>query len=276
MDTETLRTFITLSQYRNYTKTADAMFVSQSTVTNRIMELEREVGQSLFARTKRSVILTREGEIFLSYAKRIIEMEESSIRELNSLHKYRQTYRIGTTNTIYECHLVPLIQSYMKIHPDHAVKVTISHSLDLLMGLQDKLYDIVYTYVPLQKSGYDCVPFATDDLILVTSAAHTLYADGICKEDLASSNYLFCNFALQEVGAFIRELFPPHFQFGFEIDNGTKLIPYLLQSDGISFLPQSLAAPYLTGGKLRTVPLLDFAPPKIQSYMIYRVPDISA
>lgn len=271
MDTETLRTFITLSQYRNYTKTADAMFVSQSTVTNRIMELEREVGQPLFARTKRSVILTREGEVFLSYAKRIIEMEESSIRELNSLHKYRRTYRIGTTNTIYECHLVPLIQSYMETHPDHAVKVTISHSLDLLMGLQDKLYDIVYTYVPLQKAGYDCVPFATDNLILVTSTAHTLYADGICKEELSSSNYLFCNFALQEVGAFIRELFPPHFQFGFEIDNSTKLIPYLLQSDGISFLPESLTAPYLAEGKLRTVPLLDFAPPKIQSYMIRRV-----
>lgn len=271
MDTETLRTFITLSQYRSYTKTADALFVAQSTVTNRIMELEKEIGQPLFTRTKRSVTLTREGEVFLSYAKRMLEMEEASIREINTLHKYQQTYRIGTTNTIYECHLVPLIQAYMQSHPDHAVKVTISHSLDLLMGLQDRLYDIVYTYVPLQKSGYECVPLATDNLILVTSTAHTLYNGGICKEDLAASNYLFCNFALQEVGAFIRELFPPHFRFGFEIDNGTKLIPYLLQSDGISFLPESLVAPYLTEGTLRTIPLLDFAPPKIQSYTIHKI-----
>ena len=268
MDTETLRTFVTLSQYRNYTKTADALFVAQSTVTNRIMELEKEIGHPLFTRTKRSVVPTQEGELFLSYAKRILEMEETSIREINILHKYQQTYRIGTTNTIYECHLVPLIQTYMQSHPDHAVKVTISHSLDLLMGLQDKLYDIVYTYVPLQKSGYECIPFATDNLILVTSAAHTLYNDGIRKEELASTNYLFCNFALQDVSAFIRELFPPHFQFGFEIDNSTKLIPYLLQSDGISFLPESLAEPYLKEKKLRWIPLLDFAPPKIQSYRI--------
>lgn len=270
MDTETLRTFITLSQYRNYTKTADALFVAQSTVTNRIVELEKEIGQTLFTRTKRSVMLTCEGELFLSYAKRILEMEETSIRELSTLRKYRQTYRIGTTNTIYECHLVPKIQAYRQSHPDHAVKVTISHSFDLLMGLQDNLYDTVYTYVPLQKSGYECVPFATDNLILVTSTAHRLYTDGIRKTDLASSNYLFCNFALQEVGAFIRELFPPHFQFGFEIDNSTKLIPYLLQSDGISFLPESLAAPYLKDKRLRLIPLLDFAPPRIQSYQIQR------
>lgn len=268
MDTETLRTFITLSQYRNYTKTADALFVAQSTVTNRIMELEKEIGQPLFIRTKRNVTLTPEGELFLPYAKRITEMQETAVREINTLHKYQQTYRIGTTNTIYECHLVPFIQEHMQSHPDHAVKVTISHSLDLLIGLQDRLYDIVYTYVPLHKSGYECIPFAADNLILVTSTAHTLYSSGIRKENLASSNYLFCNFALQEVGAFIRELFPPHFQFGFEIDNSTKLIPYLLQSDGISFLPESLAAPYLKDKKLRIIPLLDFAPPKIQSYRI--------
>lgn len=271
MDTETLRTFITLSQYRNYTKTADALFVAQSTVTNRILELEKEIGQPLFTRTKRSVTLTREGELFLSYAKRMVEMEEASIRELNSLNKYQQIHRIGTTNTIYECHLAAQIQAYMQSHPNHAVKVTISHSLDLLMGLQSNLYDIIYTYIPLQKSGYDCVPFATDNLILVTSAAHTLYSEGIHKEELASSNYLFCNFALQEIGAFIRELFPPHFQFGFEIDNGTKLIPYLLSSNGISFLPESLVESYLKEKKLRCIPLLDFAPPKIQSYMIRKI-----
>lgn len=270
MDTETLRTFITLSQYRNYTKTADVLFVAQSTVTNRIMELEKEVGQPLFTRTKRSVALTLEGEIFLSYAKRILEMEETSVRELNTLRKYRRTYRIGTTNTIYECHLIPHIQAYIQAHPNHAVKVTISHSRDLLTGLQDRLYDIVYTYIPLHKSGFECVPFAADRLILVASTAHTLYSEGIRRGELASANYLFCNFALQEVGAFIRELFPPHFQFGFEIDNSTKLIPYLLQSDGISFLPESLAAPWLSAGSLRAIPLLDLASPTIQSYRTVR------
>ena len=60
MDTETLRTFVALSSYRNYTKTADALFVAQSTVTNRILELEKEVGRPLLARTKRSVTLTPE------------------------------------------------------------------------------------------------------------------------------------------------------------------------------------------------------------------------
>ena len=52
MDTETLRTFVALSSYRNYTKTADALFVAQSTVTNRILELEKEVGHLVLCQEK--------------------------------------------------------------------------------------------------------------------------------------------------------------------------------------------------------------------------------
>lgn len=65
--------------------------------------------------------------------------------------------------------------------------------------------------------------------------------------------------------------FPPHFQFGFEIDNSTKLIPYLLEFDGISFIPESLAAPYLQNGKLQSIELLDFDAPKINCYKIQRI-----
>ena len=58
MDTQQLQTFVTLAEYRNFTKTADALFVAQSTVTNRIAELEREVGKQLFDRNKRKVTLS--------------------------------------------------------------------------------------------------------------------------------------------------------------------------------------------------------------------------
>ena len=47
MDTTTLRTFIALAQIKNFTKTAQQLFVAQSTVTNRIRDLEMELGQVL-------------------------------------------------------------------------------------------------------------------------------------------------------------------------------------------------------------------------------------
>lgn len=271
MDTQCLQTFIKLAEYKNFTKTADSLFIAQSTVTNRIAELEREVGCQLFERNKRKVILTAEGEIFLSYAKRITELSDAGIRELHSLNRFSNILKIGTTNTIYECHLFPKIKNYVASNPDNGVKITIGHSHDLLQGIQDKLFDVVYSYIPFYKSGYQCELFAKDKLVLVTNFQNNTYSEGIHQKELVKANYLYCNFALQEVGLFIRELFPPHYQFGFEINNATKLIPYLLVSSGISFLPESIAEPYLISNQLRVIPLIDFDSPKINCYKIYSV-----
>lgn len=269
MDTQSLQTFIVLAEHKNFTKTADLLFLAQSTVTNRIAELEREVGRQLFERNKRKVILTPEGETFLEYAKRIVELSNAGIQDINSLNRYADTLRIGTTNTIYECYLFPRIREYMRLHPNDAVKITIGHSNTFIQAIQDHLFDVIYSYLPFFKAGYECELFSVDKLVLVTSYRNDKHKNGITRQELAASNYLYCNFALQEVGFFIRELFPPHYQFGFEIDNSTKLIPYLLESDGISFIPESLAAPFLETEQLKSIPLLDFEAPKINCYKIY-------
>ena len=58
MDIEALNTFLTLANTKNYTRTAAQLFVAQSTVTNRIHELEKELNIALFTRNNRSVELT--------------------------------------------------------------------------------------------------------------------------------------------------------------------------------------------------------------------------
>ena len=68
------------------------------------------------------------------------------------------------------------------------------------------------------------------------------------------------------MGQFIRELFPPLYQFSFEIDNSTKLIDYLLKGIGYSFLPDGLVQPYLENGSLASIDLLDFEAPRINCY----------
>jgi thiol-disulfide isomerase/thioredoxin len=68
MDLEGLRTFLVLANTKNYTRAAGQLFVAQSTVTNRIAELERELWVSLFDRTNRKVELTQEGERFRDFA----------------------------------------------------------------------------------------------------------------------------------------------------------------------------------------------------------------
>lgn len=266
MDTQTLKTFLTLANVKNFTQTARLMYIAQSTVTNRIAELEKEVGKPLFVRSKKNISLTREGVVFLDYARRILDLEELSIKELNSPAFSRTPLRVGTTSTIYECYLAPVLQNMLQKENGYAINLVISHSVNLLQSLQDGLFDLVFTYEPLQKTGYHCHLFRTDRLLLVALPESVRQRPAVRKEELPSLNYLFCNFALQEVGQFIRELFPPLYQFSFEIDNSTKVIDYLLKGIGCSFLPDGLVQPYLENGSLASIDLLDFEAPRINCY----------
>lgn len=268
MDTESLKTFLSLCNTRNYTRTAGQLFVAQSTVTKRINDLEKELQVPLFLRNNRSVTLTPEGEQFYVYAQKMIELTNSSLSEISSLRKFDNQYRIGAADSIYDGHLAPLILRHQKQHPRDSIKITIGLSSNLLEQLQANILDIVFTYLPLNKADYKCDIFRQDPMVLVTSYENTRYVDGITQQLLMQENYLMCNFALQDVGHFIRNLFPRYHSFSVEIDDCSKMIPFLIGQNNYTFLPEDMAAPYIQDKQLRAIPLADFQTPVINSYII--------
>ena len=268
MDIEAIKTFINLTKTKNFSITANQLFIAQSTVSNRIQNLEKELGVPLFVRNNKKVELTNFAYIFLDYAQRIFDLSESVFLEMNKADKFSAALRIGTTNSIYNGYLSEEIQKYVKIHPYIALKIQISESAHLLDQLRDHIIDCAIVYLPFEKADCECNLYQSDSLSLVTTYNNTDFAEGICKDDLVSINYLMCNFALQNVGEFIHGLFPKHFQFGLEIDDCEKVIPFLDALNGYSFLPQKIIEPYLKNGSIREVPLLDFELPTINLYLV--------
>jgi len=270
MDTESIRTFLVLAKTRNYTRAADQLFVAQSTVTNRINELERELEFSLFTRTNRSVELTVKGEQFRVYAEKMMELTENSLAEISEVQKYDHYLRIGSADSIYEGHLAELIREHRRTHPKDYLKISIGLTDHLLEQVQNDLLDVVFTYLPMKKNSFHCELYKQDQLVLVTRSRNRKYKDGITEAQLLEEKYLMCNFALQDVGQYIRKLFPKYHQFELEIDDCMKIVPFLMDRDNYTFLPKDMAEHYLEKGKLREVPLIDFSTPVINSYIIYK------
>ena len=268
MDIEALNTFLVLANTRNYTRAATQLFIAQSTVTNRINELEKELNFRLFARTNRNVELTAEGERFKEYAEKVISLTNASLSEISSYKKFSNHLRIGCADSIYEGHLATTILYHHKNYPDDSLKITIGLSSHLIEQLQDNIYDVIFTYLPLTNSKYHCEVYKQDKMLLVTDYENIKYEHGICRQELIKENYLMCNYALQDVGQFIRGLFPKYHQFALEIDDCSKIIPFIFHSNNYTFLPSDTAIPYLEAKSLRSVELLDLEPPVINSYMI--------
>ena len=268
MDIETMKTFLVLVDTKNFTRTAHQLFIAQSTVTNRILELEKELNVTLFERNNRSVELTPAGERFSLYAASVIRLTDTAMAEISSIHKFENTLRIGSSDSVYEAHLAPIIQAHQRNHPEDALKISIGLSSQLLEQLQSDILDVVFSYIPLRNPKFHCEIYKEDPMILVTDWNNRKYQKGIRQQELLQENYLMCNFALQNVGQFIRNLFPKYHQFSLEIDDCSKIIPFLIGQQNYTFLPKDTAASYIKEKKLREVELLDFQTPVINSYII--------
>ncbi len=270
MNTEELKTFIYLSKVKNFTLAAEQLFIAQSTVTNRISELEKEVGKRLFSRGSKTVSLTEAGEIFLRYAERILELQDTSIEEMNALSSHSRKFSIGAINATYETYVKPLVDECLKDNTLTSIKVMLGHSLDLIQQLQDNMLDMVFSAVPLKRLGYACDVFDSDRVVLVCGKGKNEYKDGVTKSQLVKLPYLMCDFTLSEAGVFIRSLFPKNHVFRLDVDNSSKIIPYLEKGLGYSFLPYKLVKEQLQKGTLEEVPLKDFTAPNVTTYLIYR------
>ena len=270
MSTEELKTFIFLSKVKNFTLAAEQLKIAQSTVTNRISELEKEVGKRLFSRVSKTVKLTEEGEIFLRYAERILELQETSVEEMNAVSAHRRKFSVGAINATYELYLKDLVDKCLSDNGETSVKVMLGHSLDLLRALQDNVLDIVFSAVPLKRAGYCSDVYATDPLVLVCAANKNEYPNGITKEELAKLTYLMCDLTLSDAGKFTRSLFPQNHVFKLELDNTSKLLPYLKSGMGYSFLPYKMVEEEIKNGKLTTVTLNGFEAPQMTTYLVHK------
>ena len=270
MTTVELQTFIFLSKVKNFTLAAEQLLIAQSTVTNRISELEKELGKKLFTRGSKTVKLTEAGEIFLRYAERILELQSTSIEEMNALSSHSRKFSVGAINATYETYVKPLVDECLKDNTMTSIKVMLGHSLDLIQSLQDNMLDMVFSAIPLKRIGYNCDVFDVDRVTLVCKKGANEYPDGVTKDQLAKLPYLMCDFTLSEAGVFIRSLFPRNHIFRLDVDNSSKLLPYLENGLGYSFLPYKLIKDKLEAGVLEEVPLKDFAAPNVTTYLIYR------
>lgn len=96
MNTVQLNCFLTVAQTLNFAKAAKLLNVTQPAVTQQIHSLEEELNVKLFNRTTRTVELTREGMIFMSDAKSILDISERAKRRVtHSFADLRKAFVIG-------------------------------------------------------------------------------------------------------------------------------------------------------------------------------------
>ena len=95
MTLQQLRYIVTVAETGNITEAAKRLFISQPSLTNAIRELEKEMQITIFNRTNRGVSISNEGDVFLSYARQILE--QTNLLEEKFLHKREQRAKFSVS-----------------------------------------------------------------------------------------------------------------------------------------------------------------------------------
>ena len=93
------KTLIAVADYRNFTKAASVLCLTQPAVSHHISQLEDELGVSLFIRKKNGLELTPEGEIVVRYARRMNVLYNKLRKELTDIEKQPAKLCVGITHT---------------------------------------------------------------------------------------------------------------------------------------------------------------------------------
>lgn len=80
-----LEYFLAVSKLNSFTAAANTLFVTQPTITNAIRSLEEELGTKLFDRSQKRIVLTPEGEVFLTHVQHVMGDVSTALSEMNDL-----------------------------------------------------------------------------------------------------------------------------------------------------------------------------------------------
>ena len=124
VSTRQLRAFRLVAQHRNFTRAAEALFITPSGLSVLIRELEARVGFRLFDRTTRHVELTPHGRELLSVIQRSLEELDGAIANIGrSAKRSRQSISLGTTPLVAANILPPAMHEFRKLRPDLRIQL---------------------------------------------------------------------------------------------------------------------------------------------------------
>ncbi|WP_291590056.1 LysR family transcriptional regulator [Comamonas sp. UBA7528] len=176
MDLSSLDIFCVVADELSVTRAADRLQRAQSNVTTRLRQLEEQLGAPLFLREGKRMTLTPEGQLFLTYAQRLLALAAEAQEALKP-QSPKGRLRIGTMESTAASRLPAPLARYHKRWPDVALDLQMGPSASLVEQLLAHQLDcaLVADMTPLGVSlddGLEAQPVFQEELLLLLPADH--------------------------------------------------------------------------------------------------------
>lgn len=263
MDIKNLNTFIYTAELNSFTKAAEKLGYSQSTVSFQIKQLENELGFSLFERINHTVTLTDKGSEILYYAHQLNQTLEKMQEIARPKKEVNGHIRLAMADSLCAAIAQDLFRNLRQKYPGISLKIIPAGTVDMFRLLNQNEVDFVYTLDNhIYDRDYIIVKEAKEDVHFVTSCRNPL----LPKSEFDIADLTDQPFILTEKGMSYRRIMDEHLARlslevmpVFEVGN-TDLICQMLEENisAISFLPDYAVVKAVHEKKLQSLNVKNF------------------
>ena len=222
-------TFLVINKESSFSKASRALGISQPAVTQQIRILEDYLGVSLFERKKNGVILTKEGQTFLIYAKEFEKFLSGFEKKIEEFKKADTPFLIGASPTVGNYNLPECIK-YFKSLINKEINLVIKSNDALFEDVEKKALDIAFV-TKKKNNTLNYVEWIEDELVVFSNKP---LSPSIELEDLEKYK-MICREPNSSTREFIKETFK---KYGFDCDT-LKVISEVHNSTALKFTVMS-------------------------------------
>ena len=261
MDTEVLKTFLEVNRTRHFGKAAENLYVTQSTVSARIAQLETILGSPVFVRSRNDLQLTAAGQRLLRHAENILTTWNRARQEIAvNYDTSRVPLSVGGVPSLWDTLLQGWLETVYGQTTELALYAEVLNADVMSRRLRDRTLDLAFMFDPPQVSDLHIAEIATVSLILVSS-----------KENNTARNALQENYILVDWGSLFAgthaRYFPDIPTPALRINQGRVARDFLLNCGGSAYLPELMVRESISNGALFPVP--DAPVIKRPAYAVY-------
>lgn len=173
MELRHIRYFVALAGSLSFTRAAERVHVTQSTLSHQIKQLEDEVGRQLFDRIGKRVALTEAGEAFLGHAMRALREIDQGVGSLKAFGlELTGSVRVGTTHTFNLGFIPQCVALFMEKHPTVQIFVNELPADEIDTRLREDELDLGMAYRPSGPSTMHFEPLFDEEMMLVVGKSH--------------------------------------------------------------------------------------------------------
>ena len=255
VDFRTLETFVWVATLRSFRGAANKLNTTQPAISQRIAQLEAELGVRLLDRETRSVNPTAKGREALIYAERLLRLRAEMRVAIGAPDTIAGTLRLGVAETIVHTWLPRLIEQVSLVHP----KLSLEIDVDISPNLRDRLVaqeiDLAFLLGPLSNPSIQNRPLCRFPIVFLASPKLEFPDGPLPIEVLARHPILTFARGTQPYIA-MRELFRRADLPGLRLHASAALSPVVrmaVDGLGIAAVPAEIAREELRTGRVRVL-----------------------